>query len=230
MSYKVLITGSTGMVGKGVLLESIDHPLIDQTYLINRKPVGISHTKISEHILEDFTDFTPVASWLEHVDACFFCLGVSVVGKSEEQYTRITHDITLNLARSLSEANPDSIFCYVSGAGTDINGRAMWARVKGRTERDLKNLPFKKVVWFRPGFIQPLRGIKSATGWYNAIYAVLRPITPLFKAISPSAITNTTQVGQAMIACLENNDHPEILENKDINVLANRFSNEGSKN
>jgi len=204
----------------------MEHSAIDQIFLINRRPVNINHPKITEIIQKDFTDFSNLASIFPEIDGCFFCLGVSAIGKSEDEYSKITYDITLSLARQLSAANTNAIFCFVSGAGTDINGRAMWARVKARTELDLKKLPFRKVVWFRPGFIQPLKGIKSATGWYNFFYTLLGPFTPLLRSIAPHAITNTIRVGLAMIACLELNDHPEILENRDINQLANQFSNE----
>jgi hypothetical protein len=142
------------------------------------------------------------------------------LGKTELEYAHITQDITLNLAQKLSEENPEMMFCYVSGQGTDINSKLMWARVKGRTEQVLTQLSFRKVVLFRPGYIQPLRGITSATVWYNLIYKVTAPFYPALKNLFSNAITNTTNVGLAMINCLLVDDHPNIMSNKDINKLA----------
>ena len=223
MGYKVLIFGSTGMVGKGVLLECVDQSIIDEIILINRRPTDVTSSKITEHLASDFSNLSELAVPLEEIDACFFCLGVSALGKTEAEYTKITYDIALNVGRALSAANPKSVFCFVSGMGTDINGSAMWARVKARTEQDLRKLPFQKVVCFRPGFIQPMKGIKSATWWYNALYAIMKPLTPLLKAMSPQSVTNTTNVGLAMIACLTHDQHPEYLDNRSINALATEF-------
>jgi uncharacterized protein YbjT (DUF2867 family) len=225
MGYSVLITGSTGMVGKGVLYECMEHGSIDRIILINRKSVGISSPKITELIHQDFTDFSSIASSLKNLDACYFCLGVSALGMSESDYSAITYDITMTLAKSLLKLNPDMIFCYVSGAGTNINGRSTWARVKGKTEQDLSKLTFKKVILFRPGLIQPLRGIKAATQWYNTIYIILNPFMGLIKAMAGDSITNTTNLGLAMIGCLLVEDPPVILDNKKINQLASKITN-----
>ena len=155
MGYKVIITGSTGMVGKGVLLECLDHPEIAKIVLINRRPVEIDHPKINEIIHDDYYNFSGLSEELDSLDACFFCLGISSLGKSEQEYKRITYDITLSLARTLSNINPETIFCYVSGAGTNANGRLMWSRIKGRTEQDLVTrkgveLSLALFVAFRP--------------------------------------------------------------------------------
>lgn len=220
MGYNILITGSTGMVGKGVLLECIDHSSISGINLINRRSVDIEHPKINEMIHGEFQDFSGLSDSLRSLDACFFCLGISALGKSEQEYTRVTYDITLKLARLLSGINHEMVFCYVSGAGTNIESNSMWARVKGRTEQDLLKLPFKKVVLFRPGYIQPLRGIRSSTGWYNAVYRITSPIYPVIKSLFPNSVTNTSKIGLAMINCLTHDNHPQILDNQNINKLA----------
>jgi uncharacterized protein YbjT (DUF2867 family) len=210
------------MVGKGVLLECIDDDRITKILVINRKPVGIEHPKLIEIIHQDFHDLSDLNVSFAKLDACFFCMGISAIGKTEEEYTKVTYDIPISLAKLLYPINPDMVFCYVSGAGTDPNGSSMWARVKGKTEKDLQELPFRKVVLFRPGFIQPLRGIKSATGWYNAIYTILSPFYGLIKTLGSNHITNTTNIGMAMNNCIRNDDHPNFLANKDINSLAEK--------
>lgn len=160
------------MVGKGVLLDCLDHAEIGEVLAIGRKTVEKKHIKLKELIHSDFTDFSQVQSQLSGYDACFFCLGVSVAGLKEEQYKRITYDFTLSLAKALFQINPQMTFNYISGVGADSSekGRAMWARVKGKTENDLLKLGFKHAFMFRPGIIIPKRGIKSATKSYQFMY------------------------------------------------------------
>ncbi len=216
----VLITGSTGMVGKGVLLECLDHPRIDQVLVLNRSTLGMQHPKLREVLLADFLQVDGIREHLRGYDACFFCMGVSSVGMSEEQYSRITYDATKAFADVLFELNPEMVFIYVSGTGTDSteSGRSMWARVKGRTENMVFAKGFRDAYAFRPGLILPERNIRSRTGWYNAIYTVLRPFFPLFR--NSRNVTTTSKVGLAMINTLFYPTEKKVLENADINQLA----------
>ncbi len=218
--YNVIITGATGMVGKGVLLECLDHLIISQVLVINRTPLGLKHDKLKELLLDDFTQLETIKEQLAGYHACFFCLGTSAIGLSEERYTQITFNITKVFADILFDKNPDLVFNYVSGAGTDStqSKRIMWARVKGKTENYVLNKGFKDAYAFRPGMIIPLRGIKSKTGWYNAIYVVLRPFFGYFKKLD--SVTTTTAIGNAMINSITANQELKHLENQDINVLA----------
>ena len=127
------------MVGEGVLIECLKHPDVEQVLVINRKPGGVSHPKLREIIHTDFFDLAPIEAKLSGYSACFFCLGVSSVGMSKEEYRHVTYDLTLNMARLLAKLNPEMTFCYVTGAGTDSSeqGRVAWARVKGATENAL---------------------------------------------------------------------------------------------
>lgn len=215
---KVIITGATGMVGKGVLLECLDHAEIGEVLVIGRKNVGIKHAKLKELIHKDFTDYSQVQSQLYGYDACFFCLGVSAAGLKEEQYLRITYDFTIALAKTLFQINPQITFNYISGVGTDSSekGRAMWARVKGKTENDLLKMGFKQAYMFRPGMIIPLRGIKSATKSYQFMYDYFMWLVKMVKAISPNSVVNTTQIGLAMINSIDKGYTKKILDPKDI--------------
>jgi uncharacterized protein YbjT (DUF2867 family) len=220
MKLNVIITGSTGMVGKGVLLESIDSSDVATILLINRKPLGIVHPKVREIIHQDFFDWSSIRDELSGYNACFFCMGVSSAGMKEADYHRMTYDITLGFAKELLHQNTEMTFCYVSGAGTssEMNSRMMWANVKGKTENDLLSLGFKSAYMFRPGFIQPLRGIKSKTTLYQSIYNVLSPFYGLLKRM-PKVVTDTTTMGQAMIGVALHGYAKPVLESSDINTF-----------
>jgi uncharacterized protein YbjT (DUF2867 family) len=217
---KVIITGASGMVGKGVALECLDRTDVDSVLVVGRSPCGIEHEKLEELLVEDFFDYSSVEDRLEGYDACFFCLGMSAAGMSEEDYTRLTYDLTMAMANVLVKLNPDMTFCYVSGAGTNAEGRMMWARVKGRLENDLLALGFKDAYMYRPGFIQPMKGVRTKTRLYQVFYAVLAPFFPLWNALFPSIVTTTERVGISMIEVALNGHEKKFLENRDINALA----------
>ena len=224
MKIKAIITGTTGMVGKGVLLECLESAEVESVLIINRRPLGIEHVKLKEIVHGDFHDLSSIKSELEGYNACYFCLGVSSVGMKEESYSRVTYDLTLHMAETLVELNKEMTFCYVSGTRTDSSekGRSMWARVKGRTENALLALPFKAAYMFRPGYIQPMKGIRSATKLYNTLYVVFKPLYPLFKSLFPKYVTSTVQVGEAMINIVSKGYEKKFLENRDINIVSSR--------
>lgn len=214
----VLLYGATGMIGRGTLRECLLAPDVQRITAVVRKPTGHKKQKLREVVVPDVADSTALRDELRTVDACFFCLGVSSLGMSETAYTAVTYDLTLAVARTLSQANPNATFIYVSGAGTDSTerGRSMWARVKGRTENELLRLPFRGAYMFRPGAIIPLHGIRSATTWYNVMYAVLRPILPVLRRVAPNSVTTTEEVGRAMLEVARNGYPSRVLEMADI--------------
>jgi len=207
------------MVGKGVLLECLDNSQTESVLVINRESVGIRHPKLKEIIHRNFSDLAAIRSQLAGYNACFFCLGISSAGLSEKVYSEITFDLTIHFARNLAELNPDMTFCYISGAGTDSSekGRVMWARVKGRTENALLNMGFKAAYMFRPGLIKPMRGIRSKTRLYNAVYVIIRPLFPLLKSI-PGMITDTDILTRALIHVTTSGYNKKVLETRDINL------------
>ena len=219
---KAIITGATGMVGKGVLLECLDHEQVSEVLVIGRNPVDVKHPKLKELIHKDFSDFSGKAAELKGYDACFFCMGGSSVGMKEADYKHLTYDLTLALARELVQLNPEMTFNYVSGVGTDSTekGRTMWARVKGKTENDLLNLGFKQAFMFRPGAIIPLRGIKSRTKAYQFMYDYFMWAVKLMKFFSPNSVVTTTELGLAMINSALKGYPENILHPKDILQLS----------
>jgi uncharacterized protein YbjT (DUF2867 family) len=218
---KVLLFGATGMVGQGVLRECLLDQNVQHVLSIGRSVTGQRHPKLREIVHENFLDFSALEAELSGFDACFFCLGVSSTGMTEERYHRITYDITMAAARTLAKLNPQMTFIYVSGMGTDSTerGRAMWARVKGKTENALLQLPFQAQYMFRPAFIQPLHGIRSKTKLYRALYAVMGPICPLLRVLFPKYVTTTEQVGRAMLKVAQQGAQKSVLENWDINEI-----------
>jgi uncharacterized protein YbjT (DUF2867 family) len=219
---KAIITGSTGMVGKAVLIECLESNDVQEVLVVNRNPIGMEHQKLREVILKDFSDLEPVKDSLAGYDACFYCMGVSAVGMSKEKYHHITYTLTEAFSKTLYELNPDMVFNYVSGTGTDSSekGRIMWARVKGKTENMILNMGFKDAYAFRPGAILPEKGVKSKTGWYNAFYVITRPIFPLLRKLS--SVISSPMIGQAMINSVLHPSENKFLENKDIKELAQR--------
>lgn len=217
---KVIITGSTGMLGKGLLLECIDTPSVKQVLLINRNSVKISHPKVKEIIHHDFLDFTPIKKEIEGYDICYHCMGVSAAGLSESKYTQITYESSKSLATTLYRITPNLVFCYISGAGTDSSekGSMMWARVKGKTENMILSMGFKDAYALRPGAILPERGLKSRTPLYNIAYAISRPFFPLMKKMS--SVTTTTKLAQAMLKLYSYPQDLKHLEGADINKVA----------
>ena len=217
MKIKTIITGSTGMVGEGVLLECLDHPDVEQVLVINRKPGGMSHPKLREIIHADFFDLTPLEPQLSGYNACFFCLGVSSVGMSSEEYKRITYDLTLNAAQLLAKINPEMTFCYVTGKSTDSSekGGVGWARVKGATENALMRL-FRHAYMFRPGFMKATAGQKNLKIYYKLFAWVY----PLGRALYPAAFCTLQDVARAMIHVAVKGSPKQILEVRDIVELA----------
>jgi uncharacterized protein YbjT (DUF2867 family) len=214
---KVVIFGASGMVGQGVMHECVRASDVESVLAIVRKPTGQTQDKVAELVHSDFLDFSSAKEKLTGYDACFFCLGVSAAGMSEAEYTRVTYDFTMAAARVLAEQNPSMVFVYVSGEGTD--GKAMWARVKKKTEDDVMALPFKAAFAFRPGLIKPLPGVKSKTAVYRAAYAVVNPLFPLIRAIAPSHVTTSEAVGRAMLSLARNPPAKRVIETPDINEL-----------
>lgn len=218
---KILLLGTSGMVGQGVLRECLLDPDVQSVLSIVRSPTGQQHPKLRELVHVDFFDYSAIEPELTGYDACFFSLGITSAGMTEQPYYHVTYDLTMEAAQTLARLNPRMTFIYVSGAGTDSSesGRTMWARVKGKTENALLHLPFKAAYMFRPGVIQPLHGITSKTKLYRIFYSVAKPIFPLLKAVFPRQITTTEQLGHAMLQVAKRGYPTPILESRDINTL-----------
>lgn len=219
---KVILFGATGMIGSGVLLECLDDARVTFVVSVTRRATPGGHPKLTEIVHSDFTDFSGLSATFRDADACFFCLGISSVGLSEAGYHAVTYEVAMAAARVMAQVRPGMTFCFVSGAGADSSehGRVMWARVKGKTENAVLALPFRRAFIFRPGFIQPMKGVRSRTRMYQLFYSVMSPVTPLLRRMLPGLISTTVNIGQAMIALAANGHEKRILDSRDINRIA----------
>lgn len=214
---KVILTGATGMVGEGVLLECLRNDKVSEVLIVGRKPYGMQHSKIKELIVPDFLKISDVADKLLGYDACFFCAGISSVGMNEENFTRVAYDTTMAVAKTLLEKNPQMVFHYVSGGGTNQNGKQMWQRVKGKTENDLRDLGFRGQYNYRPGIMLPFPEQKNFKPFFRFMVKVISVFTPKYTL-------TMKQVGQSMINVVEKGYSKNILEVKDIRETADEKS------
>lgn len=221
---KVMIFGATGMVGQGVLRECLLAPDVELVQTVGRSATGSTDAKLGEVVHADFLDFGPIEEQLRGFDACFFCLGVSSLGMNEADYTRITYDYTMAAARVLARVNPNMVFTYVTGAGTDSSerGRTMWARVKGRTENELQRLGFKATYLFRPGAILPLHGIEPKDARLRDLYRWTKPVWKLARAMLPNQVASTETIGLAMLGVARGGASKAIVDPPDIEAIARR--------
>jgi uncharacterized protein YbjT (DUF2867 family) len=217
----VLILGATGMVGQGVMRECLLDGGVARVVTLGRRATGAANSKVRELVHADLFHLAPIEQELAGLDACFYCLGATAAGKSEAEYARINHDMTLAVAETLARVDPDMTFIYVSGMGTDSTerGRTMWARVKGRTENALLRLPFRAAYMLRPGIILPMHGIKSRTMLYRVFYSLMTPLYPALRALFPRAITTTEHLGQVMLRLARSGYSKAVLESADIASL-----------
>jgi uncharacterized protein YbjT (DUF2867 family) len=223
---KVVLFGSTGMVGQGVLRECLLDPGVELVETVGRSAAPVQHAKLRQIVHSDLMDYAPVEGALEGFDACFWCLGVASAGMSEADYGRITYGITTAAAQALSRLNPSMTFVFVSGVGTDGSerGRVMWARIKGKTENALLRLPFRGAYMFRPGIIEPVHGAESKTALYRRFYVLAKPLLPLVRRLFPAYVLTTEEIARAMLLVARNGAPKRVLETRDIRALLERAS------
>jgi len=214
VSIRVIITGTTGMVEEGALHTCLNRSHVESVLVVNRKPCGVNHPKLKEIIHKDFMNLTPIEDELTGYNSCYFCAGISSIGKSKEEYTRITYDLTLNFAKTITRLNQNMVFTYVSGVGTDSTekGKSMWGRVKGKTENDLLKLSFKDAYMFRPGYINPIKGLNNT----YKIYKILSPFYPIFEKFIPRYVNTLEELGKSMINVTLKGYDKKVLECEDI--------------
>jgi len=218
---KILLFGATGMVGQGVLRECLQESGVTEVLAVGRTPTAIQHSKLKDLVQNDLMNYRPIEQELRGYDACFFCLGATAAGRTEEEYAAINYEVPVAVGTTLAQLNPGMTFIYVSGAGTDSteHGNIMWARVKGRTENKLLNLPLNAFM-FRPAFIQPMHGEISKTRAYRIFIAAFKPVFPLMRTLFPGFVTTTDRIGRAMLNIARNGNTKRILESRDINSAA----------
>lgn len=225
MKIRAIITGASGMVGEGVLHECLQSNDVEDVLVIGRRSCGYTHLKLKEIVHPNLYDLSSIEEELKGYNACYFCLGMSSVGVKEPEFAKVTYDLTMHFAKTLSRLNPGMTFCYISGSGTNENGKMMWQRVKGKTESDLIKLPFKQVYNFRPGVMKPTKGLRNTIPLYKWMGWLL----PIIKMISPKSVLTLKQVGDAMINVTLKGYEKKILEVRDIAALAKSISEQNNR-
>jgi uncharacterized protein YbjT (DUF2867 family) len=212
---KVIITGATGMVGEGVMLECLANPAVERVLAVSRRASGHSHPRLEECLVQDFRDLGSVEPRLSGYDACFYCAGVSSLGMSEAEYTASSYDTPLAFASTLARLNPNMVLVHISGASTDSSeqGSVMWARVKGKAENALSRLPFRAAYHFRPGLMKPVAGQRNLKQLYRVLLLFYPVLALFFKALS------LHEVGRAMLRCVQSGAPQSVLEVADIRAL-----------
>ncbi|MEH6679799.1 MAG: NAD-dependent epimerase/dehydratase family protein [Sediminicola sp.] len=216
---KVIITGTTGMVGEGVLLECLQNSDVAQVLGISRRPCGVEDPKLKELLVPDFAKLQDFENDLKGYDACFYCAGKSSAGMSEAEYSKLTFDTTVHVANVLKGSNPNITFNFVSGHHTDNTGEGtvMWARVKGKTENELTRIFADKAFHFRPALMRPTKGQQNFYGYNRMAHKVLYPVLSIF---FPACTIE--EIGKAMIGTVSKGCSKNILEVKDIKEAAKR--------
>lgn len=212
---KIILTGATGFVGEGVLLECFAHAAVTEVLAVSRKRCELKHPKLKQCILTDFMHSGYAMNDLKGYDACFYCAGVSSPGMDEKTYTAITYHTTITFAETLLNLNPNMIFNFISGRSTDSSerGQVMWARIKGKTENTLRRMPFKAQYNFRPGFMKPTQGQRNV----KCFYKIISPVWPL---LFPAASCTMKEEGLALINSVLKDYPKHTLEVDDIKDLA----------
>ncbi len=219
---KAILFGATGMVGQSVLRECLLDAGVEKVICVGRSPTTQRHAKLRNLILPDLFHLTPIEGELKGFDVCFYCLGVTSAGISEEAYRHVTLDLTVSVAQTLARLNPAMTFVFVSGAGADSteSGRTMWARVKGAAENAVFRMNFKAAYALRPAMILPENGIRSRTRLYQTLYTMCRPLYPVLRRVFPRYVTTTGKLGRAMLGLARQGAPRRVIESRDIAGLA----------
>ncbi len=218
-AFRVLLTGATGFAGGGVLSQCLADPRIMSVTVLGRRPVGRSHAKLLNVVLEDFIDQSAVGEHFDGLDVVFFCLGISQSDVPDPvRYRTITYEYTMETARRMKARCPDAVMHFLSGAGTKVTSRLMWARVKGEAERDLSTAGLGGAVHYRPALVVGERGMSSR---YRA-ERLLRPLEPLYRPLRGLSL-RASELGQAMIQATVEGTTSGTFENRDIRDLADRY-------
>ncbi|KAF9658496.1 NAD-dependent epimerase/dehydratase family protein [Tenacibaculum sp. ZH5_bin.1] len=213
---RIIIFGATGMVGEGILLECLHNPEAVKVLSIGRRSSHLRHQKLEELLVNDLDTIAQYKDRLIGYNACFYALGKSSNGMNETNYTKLTYNLTLNIAKVLKEVNPNLVFCFISGAGTDTseNSKVMWARIKGKTENALIDLLGKNAYNFRPALMKPSPEQKNFRGYNRITHKILFPV---LKLVFP--YTSIKNIARVMIRISKIGYDKQILEVNDINAI-----------
>lgn len=211
----LLIFGASGSAGGSVLRACLEAPEVEDVCAVVRRPLDAAHAKLRTVIHHDFADYSTIPDVFVGVDAVLYCLGISVRQVSgEAEYRRITYDYALAAARTLRAQNGNAAFHFISGSGTHLDSRFMWARVKAETERDV--MAVARAVCWRPAAID---GVPSRSE--PLLYKSLRPLYGLFAPFRGLYVKGE-DIGRAMLFATRERWRNRVVENREIRDIADR--------
>lgn len=217
MSKKVIITGSTGMIGSKILQLCLQSSEIHEVISLVRKPTGLAHQKYSEVVVSDFLNYENHVQHFNNVEIVFYCLGVYTGAVPPAEFRKINVDYPYNLAKTIHSISPQATFCLLSGQGADRSEKStmQFARDKGAIENALSALYFKSFYTFRPGYIYPTQKRVEP----NTFYKLSRALYPILKLLGNNLSITDIQLANTMFTIGLNGHTTEILENKDMRLL-----------
>ena len=152
MGRRALLYGATGLVGRELLLLLLASPEVDAVIAPSRRPLPISHQKLTAPLVE-FDDPAALRA-LSAADDVFCCLGTTIKkAGSQAAFRKVDHDYPLAVARAAHAAGAKQ-FLVVTAVGADAKSGVFYNRVKGELEQALGALAFPGgVKVFHPSLI-----------------------------------------------------------------------------
>ncbi len=217
---RVVIVGASGMVGGYALRYALENSAVGSVTSIGRRKLGISHTKLTEVLHQDFADCSALAGVLSGQDAAVFCLGTYTGSVSGAELRKTTVDYTVEFARVLRGSSPGAAFSFLSGNGADPTGRSRipFARYKGEAENALLAAGFPHVYLFRPAYIYPVEPRKEP----NFSYRLLRAIYPAFRLVFPNQVIRADDLARVLVDAVVSGTGQRggpVFENRDIRAM-----------
>ncbi|MEO1257539.1 MAG: NAD-dependent epimerase/dehydratase family protein [Bacteroidota bacterium] len=218
MSKKVIITGSSGMVGSLVLQHCLSSSEITQVTSLVRRKTDHNHPKLKEVVISNFADYSAQVDLFQNIDIAFFCIGVYTGQVPDEKFKEITVDYAVAFAEALKTNSADATLCLLSGAGADRTekSRVPFAKYKGMAENKIAELKLGGFYAFRPGYIYPVQPRKEP----NFMYTISRALYPLIKMMGSNSSIKSTELAAGMFHVGLQGAKNEILENRDILTYA----------
>jgi uncharacterized protein YbjT (DUF2867 family) len=146
-----LVIGATGATGTELVQQLMDDNRYSSVVVFSRRPLLVTGAKLTTHIV----DFDNPQAWAHLVkgDVLFSALATTLkqAGSQKEQY-KIDYTYQYQTAATAA-ANGVAKYVLVSAMGANAKSLLFYPRIKGELDNTAKELPFKQIHIFRPGFL-----------------------------------------------------------------------------